>query len=100
MKILVLTFLKRSNFEAFFRPSTLKTEIFFQQNLMVAYVHIEYSTCQFSEESEERVLAVPKKRGPERVKRYNITLNYFFNNKYSIKYSKYSISISPMFDLI
>ena len=32
---------------------------------MVAYYHIEYYKCQFSEES---VLAVPEKRGPERVK--------------------------------
>ena len=46
-----------SNFEAFFRPSTLKTEFFFNKNLMVAYVHIEYSTYQFSEESK----GVPKK---------------------------------------
>ena len=42
---------------------------------MVAYVHIEYSTCQFSEESKgggiqpphPRSLRYGKKRGPERV---------------------------------
>ena len=33
-------------------PSTLKTENFFKKNVMVAYVHIEYSTYQFSEESK------------------------------------------------
>ena len=35
--------------EAFFRPSTLKTKKF-KKILMVAYLHIEYSTYQFSEE--------------------------------------------------
>ena len=48
-------------------PSKLK--IFTKKNLMVAYVHIEYSTHQFSEESKggwtpppsPPVLAVPKK---------------------------------------
>ena len=76
MKILVLTILKRTIFEAFFRPSTLKTEKLFKKNLMVAYVHIEYSTYQFSEESKGggggestplRPLRYRKKRGPERV---------------------------------
>ena len=38
---------------------------FFPKNLMVAYVHIEYSTYQFSKESK---LRYRKKRGPERVK--------------------------------
>ena len=38
--------------KTFFRPSTLKTENFFNENLMVAYVHIEYSTYQFPEESK------------------------------------------------
>ena len=32
MKILVITFLKRSNFEAFFKPSTLKTKIVVKKN--------------------------------------------------------------------
>ena len=36
----------------FFSPSTLKTDFFFKNNLMVAYVHIEYSTHQFSEKSK------------------------------------------------
>ena len=38
---------------------------------MVAYVHIEYSTYQFSEESKGEGGGIPgteKKRGPERVK--------------------------------
>ena len=41
---------------------------------MVAYVHIEYSTYQFSEESKGGMESTPpplmyrKKRGPERVK--------------------------------
>ena len=34
----------------------------------VQYVHIDYSAYQFSEESNGPVLAIPKKRGPERVK--------------------------------
>ena len=44
---------------------------------MVAYVHIEYSTHQFSEESKEgwnppppRSLRYRKKRGPGRVKEH------------------------------
>ena len=32
-----------SNFEAFFRPSALKTDFFFQKNLTVGYVYIEES---------------------------------------------------------
>ena len=54
-------------------PSKLK--FFSNKKLMVAYVHIEYSTYQFSEESEgggihshPRSLRYPKKRGPEGVK--------------------------------
>ena len=65
MKILGL---KWSNFEAFLRHSTLKTGNFFKKNVMVAYVHIVYYTCQFSEESKgggwnppTPDLAVPKK---------------------------------------
>ena len=62
-------FWKRSNFEAFFRPSTLITE-HLKKNLLVAYVHIEYATYQFSEESKGGVesLRYRKKHGPERVK--------------------------------
>ena len=52
MKILVLTFLKKIKFEAFLRPSALKTEKNVQKNVMVAYVHIEYPTNQFSKESK------------------------------------------------
>ena len=42
MKILVLTFLKRSNFDAFFRTSTLKT-VFFQYKSWLGYEYIEES---------------------------------------------------------
>ena len=51
---------------------------------MVAYVNKEYSTYQFSEESKgggihpPPVLAVPKKRGPERVK---LIFFYIINRK-------------------
>ena len=41
MKILVLTFLKRSNFEVFLRPSTLKTEKFSKTNLNGGYVYTD-----------------------------------------------------------
>ena len=40
-----------ANFERVLRPSTIKTENCVKKILMVAYVHIEYSTYQFSEES-------------------------------------------------
>ena len=40
MKILVLKFLRRSNFEAFSRFGTLKTE---ERNLRVGYAYIEKS---------------------------------------------------------
>ena len=58
------------------RPSTLKTDIFFKKNLMVAYVHVEYSTCQLSEKSRGGgaestppwSLRYRKRRGPERGK--------------------------------
>ena len=56
-----------SNFEAFLRPNTNKT--------IVVYVHIEYSTYQFSEES----LLYRKKRGPEMVK---IWLTYASSSLY------------------
>ena len=46
MKILVLTLLKKFKLCGIFRPFTHKTE-----NFIVAYVHIEYSTYQFLEES-------------------------------------------------
>ena len=38
MKILVLKFLKKANFEAISRPSTLKTESFFNKYSRVGYV--------------------------------------------------------------
>ena len=55
--IFCFNFQKYSGFDIFeegqiFRPSTLKTENVVKKNLMVAYVHIEYSTYQFSEESK------------------------------------------------
>ena len=59
-------FLERSNFETFFKPSTLKTKNI-NKNLMVAYVHKEHSTYQFSEESKGGG-RYRKKRGPESVK--------------------------------
>ena len=72
MKILGLSFLKKVKFWGLLRPSNLKTDFFFK--LMVAYVHIEYSTYQFSEELKRggihpppRSLRYRKKRGPERV---------------------------------
>ena len=42
MKILDF-FLKRSHFDAFLRPSTLKTEFFFKKKLRVCYADIEES---------------------------------------------------------
>ena len=45
MKILVLTFLKRSNVEAFFRPSTLKTEnVSFFSNKGRLYIEESFDT--------------------------------------------------------
>ena len=37
---MVLDFLKRANFDAFFRPSTLKSEIFSHKKIKVGYVYI------------------------------------------------------------
>ena len=50
--MLVFEIFEKVKFEALFRPSTLKTEIFFKTNLMVAYVHIDYFTYQSLEESK------------------------------------------------
>ena len=57
--------------------STLKTENLFKKKLMVAHMHIEYSTCQFFRRMEGGdgihpppwSLRYQKKRCPERVKR-------------------------------
>ena len=48
----VFEIFEKVKFEALIRPSTLKAEIFFKKKLMVAYVHIDYFTYQFSEESK------------------------------------------------
>ena len=45
---------------------------------MVAYVHIEYSTYQFSAESKG-VLTVPKKPGPERVNAHAKCSEFLFS---------------------
>ena len=41
---------------------------------MVVYVHIEYPTYQFSEESKGMGMRYRKKRRPERVKTIEITI--------------------------
>ena len=43
MKILVFEIFEKGQI---FRPSTLKTDFFFQKDSIKAYVHIEYSTYQ------------------------------------------------------
>ena len=63
MKILVFEIFEKGQI---LRPlsglAPLKLKIFSKKNLMVAYVHIECSTYQFSEESKGgAVLAVPTK---------------------------------------
>ena len=60
---------------------------YFKKNLIVAYVHMEYSTYQFPEESKGGGIPPPpppvpcgteKKRGPERVKQmqYRFAVNF------------------------
>ena len=60
-------------------PYSAPSKLNFFSNLIVAYAYIEYSTYQFSEKSKgggveskhplpTPVLAVLKKRGPERIK--------------------------------
>ena len=85
MKILVFEIFEKGQILRPFSglaPSKLKI---LSKNLMVAYVHIEYSTHQFSEESKGgggesiplRSLRYRKKRGPERVKIEKILLHFF-----------------------
>ena len=49
MKILVFEIFEKGQI---FRPSTLKTDFFFQKDSIIAYVHIEYSTYKFLGESK------------------------------------------------
>ena len=62
MKILVFEIFEKGQIlRPFSGLATLKRK-FFQKNLMVAYVHIEYSTYQFSEESKGEVEFTPPPR--------------------------------------